>query len=932
MKVLSAVAWPYANGPRHLGHVAGFGVPSDVFSRYMRMAGHDVLMVSGSDEHGTPDPRARRPGQGVTPRELVDTNHAVIASELTDLGCSYDLYTRTTTANHYAVAQELFTQVWRNGYMVEQTTQGAISPSTGRTLPDRYIEGTCPICGYGEARGDQCDNCGNQLDPTDLIDPRSRINGETPRVRRDPALPPRPARARRRPARAWLEEREASGTWRPNVIKFSLNILDDIRPRAMTRDIDWGIPVPLDGWRDNPTKRLYVWFDAVVGYLSASVEWARRTGDPERWREWWNDPEALSYYFMGKDNITFHSQIWPAELLGVRRARAAAGGEPGVYGELNLPTEVVSSEYLTMEGKQFSTSRGYTILVRDVLERYGPDGIRYFICAAGPENQDTNFTWREFVQRNNSELVAGWGNLVSRTARDGRQELRRDPAAGRARAGRRGGARHGARRLRHRRRPPRAAPPEGRHRRGDARRRRGQRLRLAHRAVQAQGRRPARAARHGAAHPRAVRVRPQHDPRAVPPARGQPGATRCSAATATFVPMPRLETVTGLDDGDEGRTYPVITGDYSATPRWESRPVVVGTPISKPAPVLHQARRVGRRRGARAAPGALTRDVAAEPARCPEPPDPLPIAVVDNHTHLDISRDGEDVSGRRTSGRCSRRPRRSASTGSCRSAATSRVRRFAVEAADRYPGVLAGVALHPNEVPGLAASGGLDAAYAEIERLAAPPAGAGRGGDRPRLLPHRPRGRSGAAGLVPLAHRPGQAPRQGTCRSTTATATTTCCACSPRRARRSARCCTASRAGLQMARECVDRGYYLSFSGTVTFKSATALRDALSVTPLELLLVETDAPYLTPHPWRGATNAPGPRARSRCGRWRRCSGSRCRRCARRCSENAERALRPLVTWRGRIVDGVTQLSYTGGAGVTNASSGTRNLRLSVTEI
>ncbi|MEP6856067.1 MAG: methionine--tRNA ligase, partial [Pedococcus sp.] len=413
MKVLSAVAWPYANGPRHLGHVAGFAVPSDVFSRYMRMAGHDVLMVSGSDEHGTPI-LVLADQQGVSARELVDRNHAIIAHELADLGCSYDLYTRTTTANHYSVAQELFTQVWKNGYMVEQTTRGAISPSTGRTLPDRYIEGTCPICSYPEARGDQCDSCGNQLDPTELIDPRSKVNGETPEfIETQHFFLDLPALATS--LREWLEGREASGTWRPNVIKFSLNILDDIRPRAMTRDIDWGIPVPLEGWRDQPTKRLYVWFDAVIGYLSASVEWARRLGEPERWREWWNDPEALSYYFMGKDNITFHSQIWPAELLGYA-GRGDKGGEPGAFGELNLPTEVVSSEYLTMEGKQFSTSRGYVIHIRDVLERYGPDAIRYFICAAGPENQDSNFTWAEFVQRNNSELVAGWGNLVNRTA------------------------------------------------------------------------------------------------------------------------------------------------------------------------------------------------------------------------------------------------------------------------------------------------------------------------------------------------------------------------------------------------------------------------------------------------------------------------------------------------------------------------------------
>ncbi len=393
--------------------MAGFAVPSDVFSRYMRMAGHDVLMVSGSDEHGTPI-LVLADKEGVSARELVDRNHAVIAAELADMGCSYDLYTRTTTANHYAVAQELFTQVWKNGYMVEQTTRGAISPSTGRTLPDRYIEGTCPICGYPEARGDQCDNCGNQLDPTDLINPRSKIDGEVPEfIETQHFFLDLPALADA--LREWLEGREASGTWRPNVIKFSLNILQEIRPRAMTRDIDWGIPVPLDGWRDQPTKRLYVWFDAVIGYLSASVEWARRLGEPERWREWWNDPQALSYYFMGKDNITFHSQIWPAELLAYA-GHGSRGGEPGEFGVLNLPTEVVSSEYLTMEGKQFSTSRGYVIYVRDVLERYGPDAIRYFICAAGPESQDANFTWAEFVQRNNSELVAGWGNLVNRTA------------------------------------------------------------------------------------------------------------------------------------------------------------------------------------------------------------------------------------------------------------------------------------------------------------------------------------------------------------------------------------------------------------------------------------------------------------------------------------------------------------------------------------
>src|SRR5687768_11175680 len=349
-KVLSAVAWPYANGPRHIGRVAGFGVPSDVFSRYQRMAGSDVLMVSGTDEHGTPILIAADEA-GVAPQELADKFHRVIAEDLAALGVSYDLYTRTTTPNHHAVVQELFLGVHANGYFVEQTTYGAISPSTGRTLPDRYIEGICPICGYDGARGDQCDNCGNQLDPHDLKDPRSKINGETPEfIETQHFFLDLPALADA--LGEWLDEREASGSWRPNVIRFSQNILQEIRPRAMTRDIDWGIPVPLDGWRDNPTKRLYVWFDAVIGYLSASVEWARRTGDPDRWREWWNPAtgsgaDALSYYFMGKDNITFHSQIWPAELLAYS-GRGDKGGTPRQLGVLNLPTEVVSSEFLTM--------------------------------------------------------------------------------------------------------------------------------------------------------------------------------------------------------------------------------------------------------------------------------------------------------------------------------------------------------------------------------------------------------------------------------------------------------------------------------------------------------------------------------------------------------------------------------------------------------
>ncbi|MCG7278372.1 methionine--tRNA ligase [Corynebacterium imitans] len=407
--VLVCVAWPYANGPRHIGHVAGFGVPSDVFARYQRMCGKNVLMVSGTDEHGTPL-LVQADKEGVSVKELADRYNAQIVEDLAGLGLSYDLFTRTTTRNHYAVVQELFKGLYANGYMLKETTKGAISPSTGRTLPDRYIEGTCPICGADGARGDQCDDCGNQLDPADLINPVSKINGETPEfVETEHFMLDLPAM--HDALAQWLETRKE---WRPNVLKFSLNLLEDMRPRAMTRDIDWGIPIPVEDWQDNPSKKLYVWFDAVVGYLSASIEWAAHTGDPDAWKTFWQDPATEGYYFMGKDNITFHSQIWPAELLGYA-GKGTKGGETHELGELNLPTEVVSSEFLTMSGSKFSSSKGVVIYVKDFLKEFGPDPLRYFIAVAGPENNDTDFTWDEFVRRVNNELANGWGNLVNRT-------------------------------------------------------------------------------------------------------------------------------------------------------------------------------------------------------------------------------------------------------------------------------------------------------------------------------------------------------------------------------------------------------------------------------------------------------------------------------------------------------------------------------------
>jgi methionyl-tRNA synthetase len=422
--ILTAVAWPYANGPRHIGHVAGFGVPSDVFSRYQRMAGNRVLMVSGTDEHGTPI-LVQADKEGVSPQELADRYNRVIAEDLQQLGLAYDLFTRTTTRNHYSVAQHLFRRLYDNGYVAERPSLSAISPSTGRTLPDRYIEGTCPICGYDGARGDQCDNCGNQLDPEQLINPRSKINGETPEfIETQHLFLDLPAFADA--LGSWLQTRK---DWRPNVLKFSMNLVADLKPRAISRDLDWGVPIPLPGWEDRKDKRLYVWFDAVIGYLSASVEWARRTGDADAWRAWWTEPDAESYYFMGKDNVTFHSVIWPSILLGYN-GEGSHGGSPGELGRLSLPTELVSSEYLTMEGRKFSSSRSVVIHVRDFLARYSPDSLRFYLSAAGPENQDTDFTWSEFVRRNNDELVAAWGNLVNRSLSFTAKNLGQIPYAG----------------------------------------------------------------------------------------------------------------------------------------------------------------------------------------------------------------------------------------------------------------------------------------------------------------------------------------------------------------------------------------------------------------------------------------------------------------------------------------------------------------------
>ncbi|GAA2169532.1 methionine--tRNA ligase [Glycomyces rutgersensis] len=576
---MTALAWPYANGPRHIGHVAGFGVPADVFARYMRMRGHDVLMVSGTDEHGTPI-LVQADSEGLTAAEAAAKYNRIIVEDLDALGLSYDLFTRTTTGNHYKTVQELFSTLYGNGYILQKKTLGAISPSTGRTLPDRYIEGTCPHCGFDSARGDQCDNCGRQLDPTDLIDPKSRINGETPKfVEEDHFFLDLPAFADA--LNAWLDTRTG---WRTNVLRFTKNLLDEMHPRPISRDLDWGVPIPLEGWIDRPDKRLYVWFDAVIGYLSATIEWARRSGDPDAWKRWWQDPEAVSYYFMGKDNIVFHSEIWPAMLLGAN-GEGANGGEPGPLGKLNLPTEVVSSEFLTMEGKQFSSSRRVVIYVRDFLERYSPDALRYYICAAGPENQDSDFTWAEFLRRNNDELVAGWGNLVNRSIAMAAknfgavpepgelEEVDRELLATTKAAFDTVGDLIGANKVR-------AGIGE------------------AMKAVAAANKYLADTA------PWKMKEDPKRqgtvlytvlqavsDLKTVMSPFLPHSSQRVHellGGEGVFAPMPFIEEVADLDEG-QGATdgpYPILTGDYSDVPKWESVPLVPGTVLEKPTPVF----------------------------------------------------------------------------------------------------------------------------------------------------------------------------------------------------------------------------------------------------------------------------------------------------------------------------------------------------------
>jgi len=394
-KVLVCVAWPYASGPRHLGHAVSTFIPADVFARYHRMRGDQVLMVGGSDMHGTPT-MVRADEEGVSPREVAERFHALHAQNIEQLGVRYDLYWNTADPDHKRWVQEIFLALKEKGHVYEATMTSPYCTTDNRFLPDRYVEGTCPSCGYERARGDQCDNCGKLWDPFELKNPRCRIHG-TPPIPKETNHFFFRLSAFEEPLKRWM----ATGKdhWRHHVVTFTRSWLQEgLKDRPVTRDLDWGVEIPLPGY---DTKRIYVWFEAVMGYLTATREWFKLHGQPEGWKDFWYDPEARHYYFIGKDNIVFHTIVWPAILMGY---------DP----ELVLPYDVPATQYLNISGEKMSAGRGRGVWLPDLLERFDPDQLRYYGIATMPEAKDTDFSWEDFAQKNNAELLAVYGNFVHR--------------------------------------------------------------------------------------------------------------------------------------------------------------------------------------------------------------------------------------------------------------------------------------------------------------------------------------------------------------------------------------------------------------------------------------------------------------------------------------------------------------------------------------
>lgn len=406
--ILIAVAWPYASAKIHVGNITGAYLPADILARYHRLRGRQVMMVSGSDSHGTPV-TVRADEEGVTPEEVYKRFHGEFIELFQKLGLTYDIFTSTHTSNHFDVAQKLFLSLKENGYLYTETSRQWYSSEQERFLPDRYVEGTCYFCGNPGARSDQCDKCGHLLEAEKLIDPRSKIDNSTPELRVTTHFYLDLEKLEDEVA-AFLRERQ--DYWRPNVVRQSLGQIESegLHGRPITRDLTWGVPVPVEGWDE---KCMYVWFEAVIGYLSGVVEWGLLHDDPNAWRYWWTNDDSKTLYCIGKDNIPFHAIIWPAELIGVGKSfdakMEAENPQP-----LVLPYDVPANEFMNLEGRKISGSKNWAVWGLDSLERYDPDPIRYYLTVNMPETRDSDWDWEEFYQRNNNELVATWGNLANR--------------------------------------------------------------------------------------------------------------------------------------------------------------------------------------------------------------------------------------------------------------------------------------------------------------------------------------------------------------------------------------------------------------------------------------------------------------------------------------------------------------------------------------
>ena len=392
--ILVAVAWPYASGSRHLGHIGGAYLPADIFARYHRVIGNSVLMVSGSDAHGTPI-TVRADEEGLEPIDIVNKYHNEFLGYWDKLSISWDNYTTTMTNNHKEVVHDIFLKLLEKGFIDKQKTLQAFDPIDNKFLPDRYVEGKCPKCEYTEARGDQCDKCSATLDPEELINPVSKLSGNPAEFKETEHFFLKLSLLGKELS-PWLETKDK---WRPHVINWAKSFVEEgLKDRAITRDLEWGIDIPVDDLGNE--KKIYVWFEAVIGYLSASIEWAKNSGDEDAWKQWWLEEDAETYYFIGKDNVPFHSVIWPAILAG--------------YGNLNLPTNVPANQYILIKGQKASASRGVGKSLADYLSEWQPDALRYTLASVLPEQSDSELTEEEMIRRNNEELVATWGNLVQR--------------------------------------------------------------------------------------------------------------------------------------------------------------------------------------------------------------------------------------------------------------------------------------------------------------------------------------------------------------------------------------------------------------------------------------------------------------------------------------------------------------------------------------